>query len=70
MRDRSRSLEGFPTDGTVIELWIPLTTELRAFGFWSSKWSCFRYLGDDGPQDIQPHRWAPIPTQEEIEGGR
>ena len=30
-------------------------------GWWDLRYSCFRMIGDDGPDDDQPEYWMPLP---------
>lgn len=53
-----------PTDGTVIRLLVEFEHPLETFGCWDG--GCFRYVGDDGPFDIQPSGYLPIPSKQEI----
>lgn len=60
-------IETAPKDGTPIKLLIPYSPEIfpesdcTDRGFWSAEDSCFRFDGDDGPDDIQPTHWMPLP---------
>jgi hypothetical protein len=30
-------------------------------GYWSDYYKCWRFLEDDGPNDVQPTHWMPLP---------
>lgn len=31
-------------------------------GWWSPRWECWRFLEDDGPDDVQPTHWMHLPV--------
>jgi hypothetical protein len=55
-------------DGTWIKLLIPYNPEKYSEadctdeGCWDKQDICFRFVGDDGPDDIQPTHWMPLPA--------
>jgi hypothetical protein len=62
-------IETAPKDGRKMKLLIPYAPEMYSeaectdVGRWDSKSGengCFRFDGDDGPDDIQPTHWAPL----------
>lgn len=66
--DEWRDISSAPRDGTRIKLLIPYCrktfteAECTDHGKWSVKFQCFRFDGDDGPNDIQPTHWMPDDT--------
>jgi hypothetical protein len=63
MTRKWKNISTAPRDETLIRLLIPYdrTTftekECTDIGFWSIEDKCFRFTGDDGPDDIQPTHW-------------
>ncbi len=64
-----RSIETAPKDGRRFQLLIPYDRnifseeECTDEGCWepdSGRRGCFRFDGDDGPDDIQPTHWRPL----------
>lgn len=59
-------IETAPRDGMRIKLLIPYSrahfseAECTDQGAWVDEERCFRFDGDDGPDDIQPTHWAPL----------
>lgn len=55
-----------PRDGTRVKLLIPYNrntfseAECTDQGSWCGDYRCFRFDGDDGPNDIQPTYWMPL----------
>jgi hypothetical protein len=55
-----------PKDGARIYVLIPYDTDIHSYeqcvdiGWWAD--GCFRFHGDDGPDDIQPTHWQPLPN--------
>ena len=53
-------------DGLRIRLLIPYDrdrfteAECTDEGCWSAKDGCYRFDGEDGPNDIQPTHWKPL----------
>lgn len=48
-----------PRDGRRMSLLIPYSPRPQwDVGYWCDKDECFRYDGDDGPNDIQPIKWT------------
>ena len=60
-----RPIETAPRDGSRIVLLIPYArekfseAECTDEGCWDADDKCFRFDGDDGPDDIQPTHWRP-----------
>jgi len=56
-------IEIAPRDGTEIKVLIPYNhdqfTEEQCIdiGYWEEESKSFRFMGDDGPNDIQPTHW-------------
>ena len=48
--------------GPYILLAIPFDPPATCQGWWCHKTNCWRYKGDDGPEDIQPTKWMPLPA--------
>lgn len=61
-----RHMDFAPKDGTRVKLLIPYDrnrfteAECTDEGSWSDAEKCWRFDGDDGPDDIQPTHWRPI----------
>jgi hypothetical protein len=65
-----RSIETGPHDGTYVRLFIPYQYAISKpwtcedVGRWEADegegGGCWRFSGDDGPDDIQPIAWAPL----------
>jgi len=55
-----------PKDGTWIQLLIPYDRskfseiDCTDEGQWDKDDHCFRFIGDDGADDIQPTHWRPL----------
>lgn len=48
--------------GPLILMSIPFSPEpATTVGFWCPEHECWRHLADDGPHDIGPTHWAPLP---------
>ena len=45
----------------VVKLLIPYSPSEPDIGYYCQKYKCFRFNGDDGPHDIQPTHWQPLP---------
>jgi hypothetical protein len=64
-----RHMDRAPKDGTRVKLYIPYDrskfteAECTDEGWWSAEDDCWRYDGDDGPDDIQPTMWRPKQTE-------
>ncbi len=60
-------IESAPKDGGSVLLYIPYSPEkfppeeCADVGRWNDEDGCFRFNGDDGPDDIQPTAWMPLP---------
>jgi len=56
-------IETAPRDGGPVVLYIPYAPEKFSIrdcmdlGYWSKRDNCWRFTGDDGPDDIQPTHW-------------
>ena len=59
-----RDIATAPRDGTRVLLLIPYTHPEADIGMWKGDHGldgCFRFSGDDGPDDINPTHWMPLP---------
>ena len=60
-------IESAPRDGARISVLIPYDPEIYTEsqrtdeGWWDPDDECFRFTGDDGPDDLQPTHWQPLP---------
>jgi len=61
-----RPISTAPRDGRQVKLLIPYDREIASEeectdkGYWCRKDRCWRFTGDDGPDDIQPTHWMPL----------
>jgi hypothetical protein len=58
--------------GPLVWLLIPYSPNPEPdVGWWSEGYDCFRFTGEDGPNDIQPIAWAPLakPPAEPCDAG-
>ena len=55
--------------GPLVWVLIPYTPPEADIGWWDRHAKCWRFTGDDGPDDIQPIKWAPLPAPPETENG-
>lgn len=75
-----RDMESAPRDGTWVKLLIPYDrlkfseAECTDAGYWDADAEfpdhpkgCWRYEGDDGPFDMAPVAWMPLPSPPETE---
>lgn len=63
-------IETAPRDGTLVLLFVPYASNhtneaCTTLGKWRNHGisGCFRFRGDDGPDDMQPTYWAPLPSK-------
>lgn len=60
-----RDISTAPKDGRPLLILIPYDTQIHPYdqcvdiGWWAD--GCFRFHGDDGPDDLQPTHWQPLP---------
>lgn len=60
---RSPVEEGW-SRGPLVWLLIPYTNPAADVGYWCLRSQCWRHVGDDGPDDIQPTHWQELPEPE------
>jgi hypothetical protein len=54
------------TAGPLVYLLIPYDQPDWDVGFWDARERCWRFTGEDGPDDIQPTHWAPLPAPPDL----